>query len=141
MKFWSCCERKTTDFNSFLSQGGCATGPHVFTAKDDGEKKVDCRLDWHQTGSHVTISVFAKVAQPSKTWVEVNKVAAKINVVFDGGKSQFQKEVVLRGVIDPGKSIVKLTGTKVEINLKKMEPGNWSSLEPVKPLAQKPPRE
>lgn len=33
MKFWSCCERKTTDFNSFLSQGGCTTGPHVFTAK------------------------------------------------------------------------------------------------------------
>lgn len=70
----------------------------LFFCQDDGEKKVDCRLDWHQTGSHVTISVFAKVAQPSKTWVEVNKVAAKINIVFDGGKSQFQKEVVLRGV-------------------------------------------
>ena len=23
MKFWSCCERKTTDFTAFLNQAGC----------------------------------------------------------------------------------------------------------------------
>lgn len=57
-----------------------------------------CRLDWHQTGTHVTISVFAKMSEPTKTWVEVNKVAAKINIVFEGGKSHFQKELVLKGV-------------------------------------------
>ena len=32
-------------------------------------------------------------------------------------------------VIDPSKSRVNLMGTKVEVNLKKMEPGSWSSLE------------
>lgn len=139
MKYWSCCQRKTTDFNSFLSQGGCNTGEHVWIAKDGEEKKVACRLDWHQTGTHVTISVFAKMADPTKTWVEVNKVASKVNIVFEGGKSNFQKDIVLKGVIDPTKSSIKLLGTKVEINLKKLEPGSWSSLEFTLPPTQAPP--
>lgn len=31
LKYWSCCQRKTTDFNTFLSQVGCQTGNHVWT--------------------------------------------------------------------------------------------------------------
>jgi len=38
-------------------------------------------------------------------------------------------------VIDPDKSRVNLLGTKVEVILKKMEPGSWSSLELSKPIA------
>ena len=30
MKFWSCCEKKTSDFSSFLDQAGCTTGQHVW---------------------------------------------------------------------------------------------------------------
>ena len=26
LKFWSCCQRKTTDFQSFLDQAGCQFG-------------------------------------------------------------------------------------------------------------------
>ena len=26
LKFWSCCQRKTTDFQSFLNQEGCTWG-------------------------------------------------------------------------------------------------------------------
>jgi len=28
MKFWSCCQRKTSDFQSFLNQVGCTEGKH-----------------------------------------------------------------------------------------------------------------
>lgn len=28
MKYWSCCEKKTTDFANFLDQGGCTKGEH-----------------------------------------------------------------------------------------------------------------
>lgn len=28
LKFWSCCQRKTTDFNTFLNQVGCERGTH-----------------------------------------------------------------------------------------------------------------
>jgi len=59
---------------------------------------VACRHDWHQTGSFVTVSVFTKLTQPLKSWVEVNRVTLKVNIVFDGGKSQFEKFFVLSGV-------------------------------------------
>jgi len=131
MKYWSCCEMKTTDFNTFLSQSGCASGKHLWKKKEEEstEKKVACRFDWHQTSSLVTLSIFAKLSQPHKTVVEANKVALKVNVVFDGGKSHFDKSYVLHGIIDPAKSSVKMLGTKVEINMKKAEPGSWARLE------------
>ncbi|CAK5010131.1 unnamed protein product [Meloidogyne enterolobii] len=31
MKYWSCCERKTTDFGAFLDQQGCSRGKHCWT--------------------------------------------------------------------------------------------------------------
>ena len=34
MKYWSCCRRKTSDFNTFLAQEGCTTGKHMWTKKD-----------------------------------------------------------------------------------------------------------
>lgn len=66
--------------------------------QDDGEKKVACRFDWHQTASTVSVSFYAKLAEPTKTLVEVNKVTAKVSIVFDGGKSHFEKFFTLRGV-------------------------------------------
>jgi len=132
MKFWSCCERKTTDFNAFLAQQGCTDGRHVWIKNEEegeGEKIVACRYDYHQTGSLVTLSIFSKLTQPTKSWVEVNKVMLKVNIVFDGGKSHFEKTFTLNGTIDPDKSNVKMMATKVEINLKKLEPHTWASLE------------
>jgi len=73
---------------------------------DEVEKKVSCRFDWHQTASTVTISVYAKLADPAKTTVEVNKVTAKLNVVFDAGLSYFNKSFILRGVCVCFKSIL-----------------------------------
>lgn len=31
LKFWSCCQKRTTDFNTFLNQPGCTTGTHKWT--------------------------------------------------------------------------------------------------------------
>lgn len=30
MKYWSCCQRKTSDFAAFLDQEGCSSGKHVW---------------------------------------------------------------------------------------------------------------
>lgn len=30
LKYWSCCQKRTTDFNAFLSQVGCECGKHVW---------------------------------------------------------------------------------------------------------------
>lgn len=34
MKYWSCCKRKTSDFNTFLSQEGCTKGAHLWKKKN-----------------------------------------------------------------------------------------------------------
>ena len=33
MKFWSCCQRKTSDFDNFLDQAGCEKGNHLWVKK------------------------------------------------------------------------------------------------------------
>lgn len=33
MKYWSCCQKKTTDFSTFLEQPGCAQGKHTWISK------------------------------------------------------------------------------------------------------------
>ncbi|VDO58728.1 unnamed protein product, partial [Onchocerca flexuosa] len=30
MKYWSCCEKKTSDFSTFLEQKGCTEGKHCW---------------------------------------------------------------------------------------------------------------
>ncbi|KAM4699128.1 cysteine and histidine-rich domain-containing protein 1 [Discoglossus pictus] len=136
MKFWTCCKKKTSDFNTFLSQEGCAKGTHLWTKKDDGKKVVPCRHDWHQTGSGVTISIYAKNSSPDLSSVEANSTRANIRIIFDGEK-EFQQNIQLWGVIDVQKSYVNLTATKVEIFMKKAEPMSWARLElPQKVVAE-----
>lgn len=31
MKYWSCCQRKTSEFENFMSQAGCSRGNHAWT--------------------------------------------------------------------------------------------------------------
>ncbi|XP_062580446.1 cysteine and histidine-rich domain-containing protein 1-like [Saccostrea cucullata] len=129
MKFWSCCNRKTSEFDQFLAQEGCETGTHLWIKPEvEGEKK-SCRFDWHQTPSTVSLSVFAKVAVPEKCSITVNRVRCVIKIIFEGGKSLFERDIILREEIIPEKSTVKMIGTKVEINLKKAEAFSWPTLE------------
>lgn len=32
LKFWSCCQKKTTEFDKFMDQVGCETGIHKWVA-------------------------------------------------------------------------------------------------------------
>ena len=42
MKFWSCCERKTSDFTSFLNQVGCEKAEsHQWVHPDEGERFIN----------------------------------------------------------------------------------------------------
>ncbi|OWK17115.1 CHORDC1 [Cervus elaphus hippelaphus] len=128
MKYWSCCRRKTSDFNTFLAQEGCTTGKHMWTKKDAGKKVVPCRHDWHQTGGEVTISVYAKNSLPELSQVEANSTLLNVHIVFEGEK-EFHQNVKLWGVIDVKRSYVTMTATKIEITMRKAEPMQWASLE------------
>nr|KAF6437241.1 cysteine and histidine rich domain containing 1 [Molossus molossus] len=128
MKYWSCCRRKTSDFNTFLAQEGCTTGKHMWTAKDAGKKVVPCRHDWHQTGGQVTISVYARNSLPELSQVVANSTLLNVHIVFEGEK-EFHQNVKLWGVIDVKRSYVTMTATKIEITMRKAEPMQWASLE------------
>ncbi|XP_015707856.1 cysteine and histidine-rich domain-containing protein 1 isoform X1 [Coturnix japonica] len=128
MKYWSCCKRKTSDFNTFLAQEGCTTGTHVWTKKDAGKKVVPCRHDWHQTGGEVTVSIYAKNSVPDLSYVEANSTVLNIHIVFEGEK-EFHRNVKLWGVIDVKRSYVNMTATKIEVTMRKAEPLLWASLE------------
>ncbi|PWA22768.1 hypothetical protein CCH79_00002284, partial [Gambusia affinis] len=138
MKYWSCCKRKTSDFNTFLSQEGCTKGAHQWRKKDVGKKVVPCRFDWHQTGTQVIISIYAKNAVPELSYVDANSTTLNIYIIFDGEK-EFQQDISLWGVIDVTKSMVNMMAAKIEVAMKKAEPMSWARLDLPPPIT--PPKE
>uniref|UniRef100_A0A668U706 Cysteine and histidine-rich domain-containing protein 1 n=1 Tax=Oreochromis aureus TaxID=47969 RepID=A0A668U706_OREAU len=130
MKYWSCCRRKTSDFNNFLSQQGCTTGSHLWKKNNQAMKVMPCRFDWHQTSSQVIISIYAKNSLPELSYVEANSTTVNIRVVFEGDK-EFEKKIILWGVSDHlvKNSAVNLMASKMEVSLKKAEPITWARLD------------
>ncbi|XP_068813002.1 integrin beta-1-binding protein 2 isoform X2 [Struthio camelus] len=127
MKYWSCCAVRTTDFGAFLEQPGCSTGRHCWAEKGD-KTAVSCRQDWHQTSSHVVVTVYARNPLPALSTVKANRTVLEVHLVFEGNKI-FQAELDLWGVIEVEKSFVSMVPTKVEITLSKASPVPWGRLE------------
>jgi len=139
-KFWSCCEKRTTDFNAFLDQKPCSDGTHVWGQKEDPTKvKSVCRTDWHQAGPHVFYTAYAKTCDPDQSYVEASPVKIHFHLVF--GDKVFDETIILSGVVDLSKSSLTLSGAKAEVKLMKEDGGiGWSSFErkdgPIKEFIQ-----
>ncbi|XP_023937110.2 cysteine and histidine-rich domain-containing protein morgana [Bicyclus anynana] len=144
LKFWTCCQKRTTDFDTFLSQPGCTTGTHKWFKESTPAGTMKCRWDWHQTPEYVIVSVYAKKYDPFASHIKVNPIRLNTKLIFhEEGNAVFEIDLELRGVIDVSKSSASMTGSKVEIKLKKGEPGAWSKLDfprqaEPKPEPQKP---
>uniref|UniRef100_A0A1E1XVM0 Putative cysteine and histidine-rich domain chord-containing zinc binding protein n=1 Tax=Amblyomma sculptum TaxID=1581419 RepID=A0A1E1XVM0_AMBSC len=138
MKYWTCCQRKTSDFANFLEQQGCTSGSHMWIKKKTAETQASCRYDWYQTGSSVVISVFTKLPIPDESYVEANPVKLHLHITFGQDRAVFDQVFVLNGVVDVEKSSVQYLGTKVEVNLKKRDAFGWRmlTLPPPKPRIQ-----
>ena len=107
MKYWSCCQRKTSEFDQFLKQIGCERGVHVWKKSEEDSKLVPtCRTDFFQTGSHVHVNYYAKNCDPEKSVIKISPVKLFVRLVFDAGQSVFEKEVVLAGIADVEQSQV-----------------------------------
>lgn len=129
MKYWSCCQRKTSDFSAFVAQKGCESGTHKWKVAATSDQTMQCRYDWHQTGNHVVVAIYAKVYDYRVSYVQLNPVRMKVHLVFpQQSNATFDLDVELRGVIDVGKSTVQMMGTKVEITMAKAELGSWAKL-------------
>lgn len=135
MKYWTCCQRKTSDFEAFLAQEGCSQGSHLWikpkVADCDVDRSQTCRFDWFQTGEDVVINVYSKMPIPSLSLIEANPVKVNILVVFGEDKKEFYKELVLMGPVDVATSRVNYLAAKTEITLKKLPQTQWSNLELV----------
>ncbi|KAG7213522.1 hypothetical protein KM043_002788 [Ampulex compressa] len=128
MKYWSCCQKKTTDFSLFLEQPGCVQGKHMWLPKNTGKKVAQCRMDWHQTGAFVVVSIYAKKYQPSLSTIKLNPIRLSVDLYFIEENSRYNLDLELNGVVDIVQSSVNMLPTKVEIKLKKAEPGSWAKL-------------
>lgn len=134
MKYWSCCQRKTSDFAVFVAQKGCETGHHKWKNSPEEERvakeTVKCRFDWHQTGNDVVVAVYAKMYDYRTSFVKLNPIRMKIHLQFpQQNNASFDLDLELRGIIDVAKSTVQMMGTKVEITLAKAELGSWAKLD------------
>lgn len=132
LKFWSCCQKKTTDFTVFLEQPGCSEGCHTWLPKETS-KKIQCRLDWHQTGSFVVISIYAKKYNPDRSVVKLNPIRLTVDLFFPEESSSYKLDTELRGIVNVEESSVSMLPTKVEVKLKKAEVGSWSTLDFPRP--------
>lgn len=125
LKYWTCCKKRTTEFDDFLNQKGCETGEHLWA--DPSKKKVaQCRYDWHQTGDTVNFTVYAKKVNPDLCSVSCNPVKLQLELIF-GDDQTFSFDKVLAGIIEPEKSKVTFAATKVEVSMRKAEFVAWPS--------------
>jgi cysteine/histidine-rich domain-containing protein len=137
MKYWSCCQRKTAEFQEFLDQAGCDTGSHKWVADKTGAE-VKCRYDWHQTATNVTVAVYAKKYDPNRSYVELSPVRLVIHLVFPAeGNNTFTLDLELKGVVEVEGVVAAMLGTKLEVKLKKAESGSWAKLDIPRPVEKK----
>lgn len=139
MKYWSCCQKKTTDFDAFTAQPGCTDGEHLWRsevqpATDDNDPetlKTACRYDFHQQGSSVVLSIYAKMPRPDQTCVELNAGRLKVDTHFgpDSRTKRFSNDWILFGLVDVEQVKVELLQSKIEITLRKAEPLSWPRLD------------
>jgi len=141
LKYWTCCTKRTTDFQAFLNQVGCNQGTHLWEEdQENSPKVVQCRTDWMQTGTHITVNVYCKKYDPRNealTYVEVNPIRLRIRIFFPETGLTYDSDQELRGVVDTINSSVTFSPTKVEIKLKKAEPMSWTRLDIVRPKVEK----
>ncbi|XP_078738172.1 cysteine and histidine-rich domain-containing protein 1-like [Lampetra fluviatilis] len=128
MKFWSCCERRTTEFSSFLAQVGCSHGTHRWVDSTQEKRCAECRFDWHQTARDVVLSIYARDAQPLLSSAHANPTTLEVTLVFDEGK-KFVRRFQLYGTVDVEHCTMGMAPTKVEVALRKAEAYHWANLE------------
>ena len=128
MKYWSCCQRKTSEFQHFLEQEGCDIGSHKWTADKKGAD-ISCRYDWHQTATHITVAVYAKKYDPVKSYVDLSPVRLVAHLHFPADNTDFDLDLELKGVVEVDACTANMLGTKLEIKMKKAETGSWAKLD------------
>lgn len=125
MKYWSCCEKKTSDFSAFLEQKGCATGKHCWTKTERVDK---IREDWFSGGGYIHLNVYCKGALPESCKVESNGLILQVKILHGFGSKETQLNYELFGRINIDGSKVIIGERKLELILKQEDAASWPRL-------------
>ncbi|KAI6652751.1 Cysteine and histidine-rich domain-containing protein 1-like [Oopsacas minuta] len=137
LKFWSCCQRKTTDFEEFLKQQGCIMGTHKWVWGRKPVSSSQIRFDHFQRGRNLVITFYGKLCDYVVCTVNANSTNLQISLLFEGGNKSFERLFNLYSTIIPEKSTVQYLKTKVEVCLVKDDQVHWPLLEfPVEDTVQ-----
>lgn len=148
-KGYSCCKKRTLEFDDFLKLAGCKRGRHLFVgaakSNEDEEELVECRMDHYQTPGQVIVSVFGRNASKEKSTVTFESQSVRKPPFFreyqPDDDRQFTVDLVLPsnkrhvrtfslfGPIDPSASSYRLIAPKCEITLVKADGRSWPALE------------
>uniref|UniRef100_A0A0N5APL8 Cysteine and histidine-rich domain-containing protein 1 n=1 Tax=Syphacia muris TaxID=451379 RepID=A0A0N5APL8_9BILA len=125
MKYWSCCQRKTSNFNAFLEQKGCVVGRHCWS-KNERVNKV--REDWFSRSGFIHLNVYCKGALPAECDIESDGFILTAKVVHGFGTKETVLNYELFGQIDVPESKVIVGERKLEIIMKQKDCAGWPRL-------------
>ena len=131
-KYWSCCQRVTSDFNSFLNQEGCTrTDDHLWIGAQ--KQKLKLRWDFFQVGDKVTLNFYGKGAVIDSVICQINSVSIFVEAKIEagGGKFTFSSELFDSLDVEHVSNKVKVGGTKIEVTLRKKNLINWGDFCPA----------
>uniref|UniRef100_A0AC34QMG8 Cysteine and histidine-rich domain-containing protein n=1 Tax=Panagrolaimus sp. JU765 TaxID=591449 RepID=A0AC34QMG8_9BILA len=126
MKYWSCCNRKTSNFSAFLEQPGCTKGTHEWSHNQQVDK---IRQDWFSGAGYIHVNVYCKGAVGEECTFESDGLLLRTVVVHGFGNKVTKKDYELFGRIVPGESKVIVGERKIEIVLKQADNTGWPRLE------------
>ncbi|KAI3383944.1 hypothetical protein SNEBB_006853 [Seison nebaliae] len=125
-KYWSCCQRKTTEFEEFVKQIGCEIlKDHQWIAQKSVVEK--CRKEYHQTGMEINIVFYIRNPIPTKCSILTNSVNVTANMESKDGK-KYGEEIQLYDEIDTTKTQIYFAQPKIEVRLMKKNNIQWSRL-------------
>lgn len=76
----------------------------------------------------MTVAVYGKKYDPSQSTIKLSPVRLALSLYFPEEGGYFNLDVELAGVVDVTRSTANMLGTKLEVHLRKAEPGSWSKL-------------
>ena len=75
------------------------------------------------------MAIYAKKYHPGKSFVELSPVRLVAHLHFPADNTDFDLDLELRGVVESGTATASMLGTKLEIKMKKAEPGSWANID------------
>ncbi|GAB7342925.1 hypothetical protein MBLNU457_g1035t1 [Dothideomycetes sp. NU457] len=119
--------RTRTEDNSTTSATTTSSAPAPTVAQTPADK---IRHDWYQNAENVYFTLLAKGVPKDQTTIVIQDRSLSISFPLNTGSSYDFSLDPLYFPIDPSKSIYKILSTKIEVTLKKVQPGQkWHSLE------------